>query len=790
MTLQLTFKLELHSDYHVGAGYGRGTELDSALLRDVDGVPVLRGTILNGLLRDSVWRLLQLSPLQKYQQCAASGKVTNTGPDYCEQYAHPDHDPDLCPICRLFGTPCHPKRWYISSARPQAHPHLIGTAYQPDDLSGQRVMRVRVSPRTRRAAAHKLFSEEHGGQQTFTFTATCPTHDATALDEAALLVAAARFIRELGRSRRRGQGECLISLESVSGVEGLVDTSQAALLTRFEHHWLKAEPDANTETNVATLPDISTLEVVNNPSLRWRLLVRLDEPLIIAERAAAGNRFQSRDAIPGTVLRGALANQVAQAFDLGDSATYDAFLRLFLRDGVCFPTLYPLAREKSTLYAAIPTPRDAFACKVYAAHPLMWGTQGQGAECPVCKEQSKAARGLFYTLRQNAPERFSPEERVEMHIRMDPHTGRVKQGQLFDYVPLEAGQYFAGELRCADAVAWQHLRALTGLTEEHPYEIRLGKATRRGYGKVTVWLEPLPRESAASDWSLLPIAARVPEKTEEVTMTLLTDTIIQDTWGRFATGFDTAQLSQILGFSVSIVEDRDFAGRRVTDSYNTQWHLPRWRAVALTAGSSVRLRFDQPLTAKRQTDLATLERAGIGERRNEGYGKIVFNHPLYTGFTDIKATSVDIPEALEFESKTRASRREFCIHWQKSLDDFIREHAGQWARLRGEGQTLTALARWLMQHQQQDVSTLIEAVTTLGIADAGLKTLIREQGCRTTEDEYGDRPQKNRLEEIKALYLVKKLLQILHDQSTPFTGDGVRIVADRLAALAAQDKEA
>jgi CRISPR-associated protein Csx10 len=789
MSLQLTFKLEMRSDYHVGAGHGRGTEIDSALLRDADGVPVLRGTVLNGLLRDGLWRLLQLGPLEKRRKCPTSGKGADEMPnEYCGQYTQPGHDSRLCPICRLFGTPRHRKRWRISSARPKDQQKLVGTVYQPEDLLGQQVMRVRVNPRTRRAAAHQLFSEEQGGQQSFTFTATCPTASEDALDDAALLVAAARFVRELGRARRRGQGECLISLDDVSGAD-LGDDPQATLLTRFEQRWLHGEPTPLSETEGDPLEQVPTLQDATSHPLCWWVLARLEEPLIVAERAAAGNRFQSRHAIPGTVMLGALATLAAQAFDLSDDATYSAFLHVFLRDGVRFPTLYPLYRDKSTFYPAIPTPRDGFACKVNRDHPLGWGSQGQGERCSACQSKTKAVRGQYYSLRILAPERFDPGERVEMHIRINPNTGRVEEGQLFDYVPLEAGQYFAGELRCTDEETWQLLQSFTGLAEEQPFEVRLGKATRRGYGKVTLWVMPMTDEQP-SFWALLPLADRVPEKTEEFTLTLLTDAIVQDAWGRFATGFEKAWLQEVLDLPVSIVAGRDFAGRRITDGYNTQWHLPRWRSVALEAGSSVRLRVEGAVTPKVQARLRYLEREGIGEQHNEGYGQIVFNHPLYASFAGVHGTSVGIPEGMEFASREEEETlKELRQDWQDRLGKFAKEHEQQWQRLEGEGQPLMALARWLMRNQYRDVPALIEEITAFGVADGDLESLIRAQGRRENEDEYGDRPQKNRLEEKKAIWLVKKLLWELKDKSQSFWPEGIQMIADRLADLA-ETKEA
>ncbi len=786
MSLTLTFKLEMRSDYHVGAGHGRGTELDSALLRDADGAPVLRGTVLNGLLRDGLWRLLQLEPLTARRLCPASGLPEDEySNEYCGQYAPPGHTAELCPICRLFGTPRYRKRWQISSARPIDQPVLAGTSYQPDELSGQRVTRVRVNPRTRRAAARHLFSEEHGGRQVFTFTAICPNDGDDVLDEAALLVAAARFVRELGRGRRRGQGESLISLVEVNGLNLGVDP-QRALLNRFEKHWLEGNPTPLSQTHRESLEEDLTLGPVQSHPFRLWLLVRLEDPLLVAERAAAGNRFQGRDCIPGTVLRGALANWAAQALDLEDDATYQAFLHLFVRDGIRFPTLYPLQREKSFFYPAIPMPRDAFACKVYSYHSLEWGTKGQGAQCSTCNSPTKAVRGKFYPLRTLDPQPFKSEQRVEMHIRIDPQTGRVEEGQLFDYVPLEAGQYFVGELRCTDKETWELLQAFTGLAEKEPFDLQLGRATRRGYGRITLWATD--RELFL--WELLPLQDRVPQKQEELTVILLTDTIVQDAWGRFATGFDAIWLAEEMGFPVSIIEERAFAGKRMADGFNTQWHLPRWRAVALEAGSSARLRLEEPVTPELQRRLRHLEQEGIGERRNEGYGRVIFNHPLYENFTGLqKSTSVTIPTELGFADKDE-TLRESRSEWQDKLEEFATDYRREWQQLQGEGQPLTALARWLLRNRHQEISVLVEEIANLGQADDDLKSMIRKQGRSECEDEYGDRPQKNRLEEKKAIELVQSLLRELEQKRRSFWPEGIHMIASWLSDLTKTEKEA
>jgi len=788
MSLTLTFQIKMTSDYHVGAGYGRGTELDSALLRDADGVPVLRGTTINGLLRDGLWRLLQRKPLQDWRDCQESGlSEDETGERYCGQYSGGDADP--CPICRLFGTPRTMKRWHIGSARPEDRKEVASNAYKSEGATSQKVARVRVNPRTRRAAPRKLFSEEQGGQMTFIFTATCPTDDEAALDEAALLIAAARFVRQLGRSRRRGQGECLFNLVKVKGVD-LGDGPQKTLLDRFEEHWLKGKPEALAQPERQSL-DRGRGEPDEGERVRLRVLARLDEPLIIAKRASAGNQFRTQLAIPGKALWGALAGNAAERFDLDDATTYDAFIALFLRGAVRFPSLYPLYRPEDAAKVAedeqpegkviayhpsVPVPRDGFACKVYQKHPIQWGTQKgeQIKTCavPDCGNLVKGVRGAFLSLQQK-PERFEPQKRSEMHIRIDPESGRVEEGQLFEYEVLDAGQFFAGELTCTDEQAWDLLQDLTGLEEKTSISLRLGKATRRGYGKVALWLDRWDDEKPQI-WIQRPTDERVDNGTEELTLTLLTDAIVTDTWGRFATGFEGEWLSHELGFEVNVMEGRDFAATHLVDGFNNKLRLPRWRDVALMAGATVRLKIEKPPEEGLLGALAQIEREGIGRRCNEGYGRVAFNHPIYNinniGLTD---APIKIPPELALGTDAEpieSTRTKFQERWDKSLD------AQPWERC--EKARFLGLARWLDTHRREGVGELLDAMETLGEPD---ELLIGRIGGK---EERGDREIAKPLAKEEGFKLVKKLLKRLQEENEAHWPLGIRMLADRLAKAA------
>lgn len=134
-------------------------------------------------------------------------------------------------------------------------------------------------------------------------------------------------------------------------------------------------------------------------------------------------------------------------------------------------------------------------------------------------------------------------------------------------------------------------------------------------------------------------------------MLLLSDAIIVDPWGRFWRGFDAAWLKRELqlpnGAEVSIdcnqnSEALAFSAVRTVDSFNATLGLPRARDIAIVAGSSVRLSFKGiPLNALLQR-LEEVEAQGIGLRRNEGFGRVAFNHPVYRQLQGITSPMLDL----------------------------------------------------------------------------------------------------------------------------------------------------
>lgn len=711
MTTKLTFEITLSSDFHVGSGYRKGSEIDSALLREGDGRPALRGSLLGQLLRHAGRELLTTGALSRpeYNRCAASAGSASLR--YCRQK---DPQQSECPICRIFGSPHHPRNWEFSSAWiKEAQKPGLEITLPGDDWAAQPVTRVRINPRTRRAADDQLFIEEVGDSRlVFQFSAEWNGVDEAEAAEVAFLAAVARNLRHIGKSRRRGRGECQVQLVAVNGQPASSDT----WLEKFKTLWIDQtwQPPVENKTDFVAL-----IEAVNeSPAAPYRVQVvaRLEEPLLVAKRASAGNQFETLSILPGSVLLGALAARA----NFKDPARYSRLIQLFRRGMVRFSFLSPArAGMGDDLYPAFVAPLDIFRCKQHPAddfsnvhpdHSFSLDPE-ESIQCRICLGDDRAMEALkgenaLQSLITGRMLRFSPQKREEMHIRLDPDNQRVVTGDLFSYVALESGQFLVGELICHNQETWESFKLEIGLPgPEQAVALRLGKATRRGYGLVSVVFTPQAEEP------IPPLRQRLPDPRQPFRLMLLSDTISVDRWGRYPASFSSEWLPAALGFSekdqdLKIL--RSFSKTRPVDGFNNQIGLPRPRDTALVAGSAAGLQvINQELTDEQIWQrLENAEISGIGLRRHEGYGQIIINHPLYNELEkEDEYFSVQIPVPLvlqeqpDIQDNLVISETIFRRDWLSQLGEYWKdfEHA-----------EFLAVARFLRSHS----STSLEHLTT------------------------------------------------------------------------------
>jgi hypothetical protein len=657
-TLRADVRIHLAREYHVGAGHGRGAALDSALFTEApEGVeePAIRYG--HGVLRQAVYDLLQAPPLVGLRRCQASG-----GADDSRPWCAPRDGADVCPFCRIFGSPAIPSPWSFSTLRP------VPPESPPPRPGARVVSRAAIDPRRRRAADATLFSEELGAPLTFTMTAERASDTVEeALDELALLAAAARVVPAIGADRRRGRGECRITVRAADAGVGADD-----LLVRFREAWL-ADEGGTPRAAVAVRSTPPDFKAENLTPAVWteaeaaelwqevRIVVRLDEPVIAGSRPLTGNVLESELYVPGGVLLGALAGRALAQGARDDEA---AFLRVFRAGGVRFPDLLPVVDQGDTFLPAFPAPRDLFTCsrnpgpRAGGGHGT-WSallSGGDGPACRICRDEGKEdakperLKGYLaplHTRAQKTRYTLDLEPREETKIQVEPRTGRVREASLYHRQTIPAGTLLAGTL-LATPTALADLRRWLALGDvAKPLRLRLGKRHGRGYGAARMSWDEVPEKEVAQRRA----ARRVRIETlvdagVPIPLVARSRVLLRDGLGRVRQSLSPADLG-LPGDGDCAVVARQVGG------FWRHVGLPRQQEPALEPGSVLLV---TPGEADRDRLLAGLvalaEGRAVGERTAEGFGRFAVA-PLPYGWDDARFASHDpdfhprpVPETL------------------------------------------------------------------------------------------------------------------------------------------------
>lgn len=795
--MELSFEIELRSDYHIGSGYGVGTEIDSALFRESDGVPSIRGSVLTGLMRQGLRELLKHPALTHHAKCKDAKGISTAEELGASRYC----GDATCAVCRIFGSPQRAKHWRIGSARPLEVSTMRRDRLRGTIPSAQVVQRTSIEPRKRLSEAGKLFTSECGSNAiAFTFNASCEELG-QAQEDAALLVAAARMVRQLGRSRKRGLGECLIRLRDDSGQDNEL---QQQYLEHFRQGWLENKVPSSAPSTFGLQWQARQTET--SPALRWRLLLKTEEPVLITDGQQAGNQITGLDYIPGTTLMGAFAARAAQRWDLNNTTSdaYKAFVNMFRRGALRFPTLYPaLLIPGQQLQATIPAPTDLLTCPLYSrfderiepgeAHPAVGPLANTEADQQIpesCTRHSGAIVSLDcvsgYLSLDNRPKAHRVRMREEIHVRIDPATQTAAAGNLYSYFAIDAGQYFIGDLEFRSETVLSEFLQLTGLKDE-TLSLRLGRAMRRGYGGVQIALEKLD-EAESSIHIGQSLAERIPKLNKPIVMTFLTDTILTDGWGRYRHCVDEDWLSRELLAGIASTPKllSQFTSVRSIDGFFSHLGRPRHREIAIKAGSAVGFvcgNLDEEQAEQVLAQLALCERQGLGYRRGEGFGAVAFNHPIYD-HSQLHGPRVSVPAALSLDDSLLCeldALNEFETEWGEVLDKNV-------AAKDYEDQRWRAAAQWVR-------SQAAGGISQIKIQLNQVKTGKQDIACLGTPSHlflasYAVLRERNwfagKVDDL--LNVLEELERRVQEYGPAMELQGLNMLAERIAAMAKIDK--
>lgn len=330
-------------------------------------------------------------------------------------------------------------------------------------------------------------------------------------------------------------------------------------------------------------------------------------PALFAVNVGDTNMVSTRDYIPGTVIMGLFAQKYIHDRHLGDDAHIDKnFYPWFLQGALRFSNAYITTDAGiDSIWRNFPLPVSIHHKKgdKSTVYDLLW----------LKNEDETQTRGIegFGRLDGNGLSVQPVQKSLNFHHQRDPETGTVQKGLIFNYEALDAHQTFEGDIT-GDKGALEQIRTMFGKEQV----VSIGRSKSAQYGKVRLqFLSDAPEDAVTATIDASSINNNM------ISLTLRSNTIIYHNHGFSTTKKEDfiRELQNTLGEGIAI--EHSFVRTDEVENFVSVWRLRRPSEVCFKAGSCFLL---NGITPEIIPHLMNLQYQGIGMRRGEGFGEIVF----------------------------------------------------------------------------------------------------------------------------------------------------------------------
>ena len=634
------------SDWGVSTGVGQAGRTHSTIERGSKGQPVVRGTVITGVLREQAMLAAKAldGPDEKSPKRWTSFALWLFGQD-------PNSEPGSTP---------HPRHVLFSDATPASSIPVHDTvSLSIDPKTG--IARNQFLRFTERAAA---------GVLTGTFTlideaGAEPSGKSTIEAARFLLGVAGLMVRGIGSGRSGGDGECTVLVsgdkvearagQSTSEIVAFASSCAQELRTSLKKLAQSLKPDV-----VSALPapqrsaqhQVGTVDgsaAQHSGGHHLILDLTLDSPIVSYE-VPFSNEIRSLDFLRGTVLLPWLHRLVSSKGHGGNEAVITNAVtggHLFVSDALPvigdikgLPVPLTLKTDKPsdspiTLYGDSPKNKGKL--------PVRGGYVFFGPEGGDGKEPGTKTQGWY----------GQPPLRGRQTTAINHETGAASKGQLVLVDALPEGMCMRAHVWVSDEL-WEaaSVSSLLGKTREARFGSRKLTGT---FGSATCTLreETDDEREARSHFGNAGSTQLTGDDSASANGTAHgedTTTSSRGVWlwftsdviarsaglGAGGTADDLIRAFKREGIIVEAVGTPSIRHRRV-DSWSPADNGPRASRLAIQAGSVIRVRVSEGDRAK----LLELASFGIGELTAQGYGRFVIDHPLLS-IGSIKVTKAEL----------------------------------------------------------------------------------------------------------------------------------------------------
>ena len=665
------------SDWGVSTGVGQAGRTHSTIERGCKGQPVVRGTVITGILREQA--MLAAKALDGATKENDKGKWTNFALWLFGQ------DPDSKP-----GSTPHPRHVLFTDATPASSIPVhdtVSLSIDPDTGTA----RDQFLRFTERAAA---------GVLTGTFTlideAGAETSDQETIEAAHFLLGVAGLmVRGIGSGRSGGDGECTVAVIDKDYVEiGRQNAKAADALKRILANRDNDSPTYSSEDSAAVAdslrsltrdslreipdpPDLpeSSPQDIAMPSLQqsesgdttWyetTLDIVLDTPVVSYE-VPFSNEVRSLDFLRGTVLVPWLHNLLRKKYRGMDSAIVSGDLRISdalpVYKGVAgLPVPFVLENEK----VREDKPKD----KQDDEEPRTLFNRHIPIDDQECGENTIPTRGCYVFVDSSDASVTGwigkPSLIGRQSTAISSETGAAKDGQLFLVRALPAGLKLHASIVVSKRLL-SELRGTAATSADSPLTLDLGIAEQPAFlgsrkltgtfgrahctvgstfTKVGSTPAPAPAQGHVTG-EVTPTSS--PESTNEVSLWFTSDVLARSSaLGPGGSVEDLELAFRRANVPVTVVQKRadekprscsnqdseDKNRKRIltairhrrVDSWSPRDNAPRATRLAIQAGSVVQVR----ISPDDLGSLKALGHIGVGELTPQGYGRFLVDSPI------------------------------------------------------------------------------------------------------------------------------------------------------------------
>ena len=329
--------------------------------------------------------------------------------------------------------------------------------------------------------------------------------------------------------------------------------------------------------------------------LRYRVVTQA--PVLMTDMEHSNeNTVQTKDYLSGSAIRGMVISHLAKKAPQWFLENKIALLS----DQVRFSDAYPIPEAyQTTDISVIPSPMGFYE-----------NTDGSGLEFVLgtgnfSPSKKRAKLGSFCCFRDNKIEYWDAATDNAMRISL---MNEKSDGTIFQTEYLCQGQVFEGYITL-------DIPTLSPYIEEcFEQTVWLGADRYQGYGKCKITCQPTALPSHISQYSI----SHADSIGTELYMMLLSPTSPTDETGA-PCAFDDSILSRLLETDVTIVRSETSVAQY--QSYNRTWGCFSPGVTMYERGSIFKLHCSTP---PKKEALLMLQQNGIGIRRAEGFGQILF----------------------------------------------------------------------------------------------------------------------------------------------------------------------